>query len=227
MNRRLKNITIAASVVYLIIIGSFIKREIVDFVYGFKQGVEMGFKYATTGEMPSLSSTGTFFLSLKPEKGLRTFPTTMLNFSDGKPMKTEIGKMVVEASDIRDRLPKGVFAADICMVLFSFFVLFVLVLIPFHTFRVIRSITKDKIFDPSNIRKMRVIGYALLSLYIADFIVNFLHFKIATYVVDVEGYGLQMDWGNIILVLLGFVVLMFAELLKVSVQLKEEQDLTV
>jgi len=227
MDRRFKIITIAISIVYMANIVGYIHHEMADVIYGAKLGSKAGLEIAETGEIHSLSTVGAFFLSLKPENGLRTFPSTMLNQSDRTPMKAEIEKMVVELSDLKGRLPKGTIAADICTVLLSFFAIFVMALIPVQTFRVVRSITKNKIFDSANIGKLRSIGYALLALYTATFIVNFFHYRIATHVIHVEGYSLRMDMGNITLVMLGFVVLMFAEVLKISVHLKEEQDLTV
>jgi len=227
MDRRLKVMTLAISVIYLIIIGGYIHREMADFVYGFKSGVKMGFESVETGRKPSLSAAGTFFISLKPENGLRTFPSTFRNQMDRKMMKAEIGEMIVEVRDVAERLPKGTLAADICSVFLSFFALFMMAAIPVQAFRILRSITKDKMFDPSNIRKLRFIGYALLAFFIANFGINFFHYKIAASVVELDGYKLQMNWENTSLILLGFVVLMFAEVLKVSVQMKEEQDLTV
>ena len=229
MDRQFKIITIAISIVYVASIGGFIPHMMADFVYGVKIGMEAGQKIVETGEMPALSTGGAFFISMKPEKGLRTFPTTMLNQLDKRAMKAEIERMVVEVElgDIKSRLPKGMVVADICITFLSLLVLIFLVLIPVQTFRVVRSITKDKIFDLKNIRKIRCIGYSLLAFYVALFVVNFFHYRIATHVVQVEGYSLKMEWGNTTILLLGFVVLMFAEVLKVSVHLKEEQELTV
>ena len=227
MDRRFKIITIAISIVYVANIGWYIHHEIANVVYGAKLGTRASQSIAETGEFYALSTFGAFFLSLKPDDGFRTFPSTMLNQSDRMPMKAEFEKMVVELSDLKGRLPKGTIAADICSVLLSFLSAFVLFLIPVQTFRVVSSITKNKIFDPANIRKLRSIGYAMLALYVTTFFVNFFHYRIAAHVIHVEGYTLQMDMGNITLVMLGFVVLMFAEVLKVSVHLKEEQDLTV
>jgi len=223
MDRRLKIITIALGVVYVITIGKYFHREMGDFVYGLKLGMKIG----ETGEMPSWSSIGTFWLSLKPENGPRTFPTTMRNQLDRKLMNVEIEKMVVELTDVKDQMPGESIASFIFTVFLSFFALFVLAMVPVQTFRVLRSVSKDKIFDPTNIHKLRIIGYALLAYYAANLIYSMIHYRMAVSVVRVDGYTLQMDWGNSTLVLLGFVVLMFAEVLKVSVQLKEEQDLTV
>ena len=226
MDRRLKIITIALSVLYMLCIGAEIYRGLAEFAYGFKIGMEEGLKLHDTGEIPSLFTVG-FYLTMKPENGFRSFPTIIRNQLDSKPMKAEIGKMMVRLSDVKDKLPKGAFAADICTYLLAFFTLFIMAMIPVQTFRVVRSITMNKIFDPANIHKLRVIGYALLAYYAANLIFSIIHYMMAVSVIRVDGYSLQVDMENITLVLLGFVVLMFAEVLKVSVQLKEEQDLTV
>ena len=223
MDRRLKIITIAISIVYMAIIGEYIRGEMADFQSGYRFAREK----PEVGEARPFSSSGKFYLSLKPENGPRTFPTTMINQSDRKPMKAEIEKIVVEVTDVKDRLPRGTIAADVCMFLLAVFTLFVITLIPIQLFRVLRSISRGKIFDPTNIRKLRFIGYALLAFYIVNFFFNFFHYRIALHVVHIEGYSLKMNWGNTTLVILGFVVLMFAEVLKVSVQLKEEQALTI
>jgi len=226
MDRRLKIITIAFSMVYVLCISAEIYRGLAAFASGFKFGLEEGLNYRETGEMPSLSTAG-FYLSMKPENGFRSFPTIFRNQLDNKLMKAEIEKMAVLLSDVRDKLPKGAFAAEIFSYLLALFALFVMVMIPVQTFRVVRSVTMNKIFDPANIHKLRIIGYALLAYYAINLIFSIIHYMIAVSVIHVDGYSLQVDIGNIILVLLGFVVLMFAEVLKVSVQLKEEQALTV
>ena len=227
MDRRLKIMTIAISVIYLIIIGGNVCQVVAGFVYGMKIGMKKGLESVEIGKIPSTSDTGIFFLTLKPENGLFSYPNTFRNQLDKMPMKAKIEKMMVETSDVTGRLPKGTFAADLCISFLNFFLIFVMIIIPIQTFRILRSITKDKIFDPANIRKMRFIGYALLAFYVANFVFHFIHYRIAASVVEIDGYKLQMDWGNTSLILLGFVVLMFAEVLKVSVFMKEEQDLTV
>jgi len=227
MDRRFKILTIALSVIYMVMIGGYAQHMAAAFVDGFKKGFKAGLESAETGTVPTRSASGTFFLTLKPIDGFHTFPTTSRNQKDRQPMKVEIERMSVELSKVSELLPRGTITTDICTTFLTFFILFVMVFIPVQTFHILRSITRDKIFDLSNIRRLRFIGYALLAYYIAGFVVNILQYRIATNVVEVDGYKLQVDWGNTSLVFLGFVVLMFAEILKVSVTMKEEQDLTV
>ena len=227
MDKRLKILTIVFSIVYVAVMGGQLKHAVTDFVYGFKMGYQAGVRLVETGEKLSLAAGGTFFLSLKPETGLRTFPTEMLNQADGSTMKAEIGCMVVELTDTRNKMTVRMFAADGIMMMLGLLGLFLIVFIPIQVFRVVRSITRDKIFDHANIRKLRSIGYAALAYYLASVVVFFLQYRIAASIIHIEGYSLKMDWGNTTLLLMAVVVMMFAELLKISVYLKEEQELTV
>jgi len=106
---------------------------------------------------------------------------------------------------------------DIILALFTLFALFLAVLIPVHVFRIIRSITKSIFFEFANVKRLRKVGYSILVIYV-----------IFVAVIIREGDDmLQASLEHLLLFLLGLVVLMFAEVLKISVRLKEEQDLTV
>jgi hypothetical protein len=228
MDRRLKIMTIAISVIYVIIIGGYAHHRVVAAAaYGLKIGIKSTLEGAETGSKATLATGGTFFLSLKPENGFHTFPNTFRNQLDRKPMKAEIERMSVELSEINEQIPRGWLVANTFSKYLSFFGIILMIFIPLQTFRILRSITKYKIFDPSNIRRLRHIGFALLAFFTTGFCVNYIQYWIAANVVEVDGYKLQVDWGNTTLVLLGFVVLMFAEVLKVSVAMKEEHELTV
>ena len=227
MDRRLKIITIAMSLVYVAIFCGFLGSVMVEFVQGFRQGFNEAWNCDSKEEMSTLSDTRTFSLSLKPENGFHSFPSVIINQLDRKLMKAEIETVVVKMSDVKNKMPKSTLIAYVCSIFLYLFALFIMVLIPVQTLRVLNSVCRDKIFNPENIIKLRIIGYSSLALYVVNLIINFFDFRTALHVVEVEGYSLQMDWGNIYLVVLGLVILMFAEVLKVSVQLKEEQDLTV
>lgn len=224
MNKRLKIIAIAISVVFAMVI----YQGTIGFVQGFRIGFNEGREYGRNEKIGALV-TRMFHLSLKPEEGPYTFPTTTLPATTlfQLPVNAEIGKMKIQVTYDREQVPKRLLIAENLAMLFLFFSLYAFVLIPVQTFRIVRSITRNKIFDFANIKRLRQIGYALLVVYVLHLVMNYFDYKIASYVVQVEGYLLRMSWGDITLLLLGFVVLMFAEVLKISVPLKEEQDLTV
>ncbi|MCL2416566.1 MAG: DUF2975 domain-containing protein [Bacteroidales bacterium] len=225
MDKRLKIVTIAVSLIFAVITYQTMRDMAEGFIDGFREGYE-----GARNEARGFPVTRTFHLSLKPEGGRFTFPTTtvpstsLLQLS----MKKEIRKMCVQVTYVKEQIPPKLRVAENSFGFFIiFFVLYAIVIIPIQVFRIVRSITKNKIFDFTNIKRLRMVGYALLVIYIADLVMRYLEYKIASHVVHIEGYTLQMGSGNLTLVMLGFVVLMFAEVLKISVPLKEEQDLTV
>ena len=229
MDKRLKIISITFGVVYVIIIGGVIYNAMADFWSGFKSGFEYAQINKETKNMdPPTLTTGHFLLKLKPTTGLRSYPDVMLNQLDGMPMKVEIETMLVSLNNTKELLPKGMAIIDVTMLIMTFFALFIMLFVPIQTFRIVYSITKDKIFNADNIRKLRFIGYAMLVYFVADMVFSYLYYWIAARMVQVEGYVVRrMSWENATLILFGLVVLMFAEVLKVSVRMKEEQDLTV
>jgi len=217
MDKRLKIITIILGVIYAVIL---IKYTVV-FGQGFRVGFNEGFertRHETRGA--HVHMTRTLNLSLNSEKNLYPSPVVA-------PMKANIQSMSVRISYNREDVPQGLLRAENLTILLVFVLLFVAIFVPVLVFRIVHSITKNKFFNPINIRRLRKVGYALLMLYIAYLVINFINYKIGLYIICLDTYSLQMDWGNVILALLGLVVLMFAEVLKISVRLKEEQDLTV
>ena len=220
-DKRLKIITIVVGVVFAV---SFIDSFYREFIPGFKAGFSDGYNYGRN-QGRGRPVTRTFFLSLKYEGGHYSFPTTALR---QLPVNSEIERIKVRATYTREQIPIGIRVAENLFKFFALFLfLFAVIRIPIHTFRTVRSITKNKVFDPVNVERLRKIGYAILLLYIIFFLINYFDYKVASYVVQIEGYSLQMGRGNVTFALFGLVILMFAEVLKVSVRLKEEQDLTV
>lgn len=137
----------------------------------------------------------------------------------------EMGKSMAEG----DYLPmlKYMFASTGTL-LVSVLSLLLIVYIPIQTYKVIRSVIRNNIFDPKNIKRIRLIGYAILLLFL---------FAITLY--PLTGYmysllGAEFPAGSFgslrddyDLLLFGFLVLLFAELMKITQSYKEENDLMI
>lgn len=231
MDKRLKIITIITGLVFAI---SVIAGFYHDFIPGFRVGFNEGWE--TEDNRIEARSSGlspivvrTFHLSLEPEGGSGTFPTRTLATTKHNqlPLKAEISGMRVRVTYIEEDVPRRAVVISNLAFWLILPILYIFVLIPVQVFRIVRSITKSKVFEFKNIKRLRHIGYALLSFYVVDLVFIFSSFRLVSHIVQVEGYSLQMGLGNITIIFLGFVILMFAEVLKISTQLKEEQDLTV
>ena len=225
MDKRLKIITIIIGVIFATNVITGFYHE---FMPGFRAGFNEGFEYGRNQGMGA-PVTRTFYLSLKAEEGRYTFPTTLPSTTRSLlAVSAEVERARVQVTYFREEVPIGVHVADGFAMVLAFFALFAIIFIPVQVFRIVRSITRSKVFEVVNVKRLRYIGYAILLIYGMGLVIYFLDYKIASHVVQIEGYLLQWTWWReMSLLLLGLVVLAFAEVLKISVRLKEEQDLTV
>ena len=74
---------------------------------------------------------------------------------------------------------------------------------------------------------MRCIGVLLLLYYLVSFLQNWVVYSMNIQVFEFRDYVIQFEQADLIWVLLGVVVLLFAEVLSRGSQLKEEQELTI
>lgn len=122
----------------------------------------------------------------------------------------------------------GVFLPAIGMLVVALTIVGLFVYIPVKTYRIIRSVIKDNLFDLKNIQRIRMVGYALLLIFVLslifyplanNFYVNILK---STSIVEMESIRDEYH-----LLLMGLLVLLFAEIMKISHKIKEENELTV
>lgn len=122
----------------------------------------------------------------------------------------------------------GIILPLIGMILTSLSILFFLIYIPVETYKTIRSIIKNDIFDQKNIKRMRRIGYSLLIIFILLLILYPLFYYMYQ---NILGIDLKSDMGSIrddyTFLLMGLLVLLFAEVMKISHTIKEENDLMI
>ena len=93
-------------------------------------------------------------------------------------------------------------------------------------FKILGKIDLD-VFDKRNIKNMRCIGVLLLLYYLVSFLQNWVVYSMNIQVFEFRDYVIQFEQVDLIWVLLGVVVLLFAEVLSRGSQLKEEQELTI
>lgn len=150
-----------------------------------------------------------------------------LQIDDPYQMGIDKGKRIHDALEGRSPF-WTLFVPGLITILLSISLLGLFTYIPILTYKVIRSIVKDNIFDMINIKRIRKIGYALLIAFLAalpiypltQYLYSFL-FGIS----DISALGSIRD--DYSLCLFGLLVLLFAEILKLSLHIKEENDLTV
>jgi hypothetical protein len=219
MNTRLKIICILFGIIYLIIIGESIVTDLYpSFTAGFKAGYNGSQQTETSKEIDFYA---------KPINGIYSFPTSIINTKTGEMISAEWNSIHVSLTNPA-KLPLWFGITYIFLMISAFFICALVIYIPIQVYKVIRSIVQNEIFDPKNIRRIRRIGYALLIYfsYTAFYIIR--STLEAQALVGLENYKIIFNFKEeYIFLLFGLIVLLFAEILKISHTLKEENDLTV
>lgn len=218
MNSKIKIYCIILSVIYSIVV-IYTLSDIVDsFKAGFKEGRE-------TTTTPWYMRT--LHLKVLPVEGIYSYPEKIKNTFTAQEVKAEPNyyKIKLDNSNIEIPLYLKIFKGFI--VALSVFALGAAVYLPFIFFSVVKSATKGKILEHNVIRKIQQIGYILIFYYLMDSLAYFSDFLISKHVIMFERYRAVIDLSDFGLLLLGLVTLLMTEILKVSRQLKEEQDLTI
>ncbi len=229
MNTKLKIICVLFAVTYLYVIGNAIISDIIPSAKtGFMEGLEEGRRLAKNEDYQVKTSESLYFFA-QPENGYYSYPLHIHNLKSGKLMNAEVRQFYVKlpSSDYK-ALPLWIRIFRTLIIPLSFVILFIVIYIPIQSFKVIRSIVKNEIFDEKNIKRIRRVGYSLLICFGLVFLFAYTLTATSQALIGMENYKIVLNLGDDLMVLLfGFVVLLFAEILKIALKMKEENDLTV
>jgi H+/Cl- antiporter ClcA len=93
--------------------------------------------------------------------------------------------------------------------------------------RLILSIRKKDLFNPSNVFRVRLISATIIVASIIRTLAQYINYDIATHSIQLYGYqveNVQIPWSMFLSALL---LAIFAEIYAQAIKLKEEQDLTI
>ena len=209
---RLTTLSILATLAYCIMILSSFTQEWDDFKLGYEEGKALEIQ--------------TYFLDLKAKESFSSFPDSITNLKTGENIKIRHDKAQVRAA-ISPESGKSINKFQVIEILLSFLVFFIALYIPVLFFKLMKTLRNELIFDKKNIRYMRRIGILLLVYYFVTLIFNHLIYIKNVTMFDFSGYIIQREPNDFIWLLLGIVVLLFAEILSKGSEIQEEQDLTI
>ncbi len=219
MNNKIKTYCIILSILYSVVVICSLSDTIESFKAGYKIGRE------------SSPNTPWYMLTLHlrvlPIEGLHTYPERITNSVTGQEVRAEANNFKIRIENSNIDIPVYIKVFRGFIIVLSVVFLAGIVYLPFLFFSVIKSATKGKILEPKVIHKIQRIGYILIIYYLIDSLAYFSDYLVAQYVMTFEKYRAVIDLSDFGLLFLGLVTLLMTEILKVSRQLKEEQDLTI
>ena len=225
-NGTLSILSVLAIGIYIALILSSLISGVDDFKLGFEEGMRQG-KNNTENIEQREHAKMVYFLDLKAKSGFSAFPDSIENLNGNEKVAIRFDKAQISTEDISVNGNSKISVYKFLQFPIGFLILAIVVLIPFFFIKLNVSLRKEVVFDKKNIKNMRVIGVLLMLYYFVSLAGNWVIFKINTSMFEFSDYTIQFQQAELIWILLGVVVLLFAEVLSRGTKLKEEQDLTI
>lgn len=217
--KRLKTLCIILLVVFF---GSLYQGAILPFVDGLKYGMTTA-KY----QIDRQKKADDFVLMDVVPKDNNYMEESETNLMTGEKVLTRPTNMTV----LVHQLPEKPQWWSIVQILYFTCTLVALVLgiwIPFLVVRVIRSLQHSEVFDRQNLKRINRIGIILLVVGVLGSLLQALNIISAQALVDLANYKFTfnkvIDFNALIM---GIVILIMNEILRIGTEMKEEQDLTI
>ncbi len=219
-------LTVLAIVIYAVMILSSFISEIDDFLLGYEMGSGYGRNLADSTKQESAMKT-VYFLDLKAKESISTFPDSIRNLKGTETLAIRFDKAQIMADAFSKEDESGLKMLKLLEIPLSLIMLLIIVMIPVFFIKLNISLKKEVVFDKSNIKSLRWIGVLLILYYVVVLIMSWIIYKTNLMMFEFADYKIQFKHADLIWVLLGVVVLLFAEVLSRGSKMKDEQDLTI
>lgn len=153
---------------------------------------------------------------------------------DSVPAQVSFGKMDIAIPDnflaeYHDmKAVRSFVASETAMTIVSLVALIAIVYIAIEIIRVLYSVLRTRLFEKRNLRRISVIGWLLLALELSFAIVRWWQLHALCGFVHFENHHINfMEIFNAYGIIMAIIILLMNELLRLAVNMKEEQDLTI
>jgi len=218
----MKRIKTLCVVLLIVFFGSVYQGAILPFIEGVRYGMTIA-KY----QLDHKEKTDDFILLDVVSKNYNYLEDSEINLRTGEKVLIRPNNMTVLVQSLLDKpiwwkALQGVY---------SLLVLMTLVLgiwIPFLVVKIVKSLQNSEVFDRKNLKRIQRIGIILLVVGILGTLLQAINIYSAQSMVDLSHYRFSyakvIDFSPIIM---GVVILIMNEILRIGIEIKEEQDLTI
>ena len=190
---------------------------IFSFSDGFIQGFSEGWHSAETSEKKNVSIE-LFFVSLHPTTDLKEIQATTNNGSEAFVTISEASVALHNSP-----MPISKIVTDAVVVLLALvIIIWMIVLI----WRITNSFSRGSLLTVENILRFRSIGILLIAKELLYIAMQYIDLHYLKSVMQVKGYEMVADISYT-QIIVGLIMLVFAEILVVANRMREEQELTI
>ncbi len=218
----MKRIKTLCVILLIIFFGSLYQGAVLPFIEGVKYGFAIA-KY----EIDTQNDTDDFLMMDVVSKDADYMETTEVNKKTGENVLIR----PTNVSVLVHSLPEKPVWWVVIQVIYGVLIVATLVLgiwIPFLVVKILRSLQHSEVFDRMNMNRINRIGLILLSVGIIGSVIQVINVFSAQYMVDLTHYNFSytkvIDFNALIM---GVVILIMNEVLRIAIEIKEEQDLTI
>ncbi len=166
------------------------------------------------------------YLNLQAKSGHRySSVITGSQSNEELPFDISTGRVLVKVDGAK--LPTWIVIFETLVLITMLYFLVAIIAIPVLFYFLIASTTKGNILTKKNVRHCRKLGWIVLSLYAFPTLFYLLNYFKSKHIVSFSDYTVQMEYADSSILFLGLLILLVAEILHVSLTMKEEQDLTI
>ena len=217
--KRLKTLCVVLLIVFF---GSLYQGAVMPFIEGLKYGLAIA-RYESDTQI----KTEEFLLMDVMPKVNDYMEASEMNLKTGEQVLIRPNTISIIANTLPDK-PVWWMIIQSLNALLTLGLLVLGVWIPFLVVKIINSLQNSEVFDRINLIRINRIGVILLAMGIAGTVIQFISIYVAQFMVDLThyefSYARAIDFNALIM---GVVVLIMNEVLRIAIEIKEEQDLTI
>ena len=168
-----------------------------------------------------------FSLHLRAKDLQHYYSDSLMNLKNQQfmPAKYQHVEVLYQFSDYRAYRSQIKYRLIIFGVTFLF--LIALIAVPVYFYKIMGAFYKNNIFTHDNVRRMKMLGLLLLVIYLLDFLLDVTDYYYKNSLIETANYSISVHISGVEWLFMGLITLLIAMILKRSVEIKEEQDLTI
>lgn len=195
-------------------------------VLPFIEGIKYGLSIAAYEKETNINTREFLMMDVEPRNGASSIPND-INLINGTPVIVQPTNISIISNDINEK-PVWLMMVDALDKALLVIVLVLGIWIPFLVIRILRSLQGAWVFERINLKRIQRIGMFLIAIGVLSSIIQLVNILSAEYLVDLAQYRFVyskvVDFNTLIM---GIVILIMNEVLRIAIDLKEEQNLTI
>jgi len=195
-------------------------------VLPFWEGVKTGYTTAKYQFEHKEQSDNYFLIDVTP-KDYAYFDESEINLNTKEGVLIRPNNVTIMTKSLPDKTSTWLILKSFVSI-FTLIVLALGVLVPFLVVKILRSLQKSEVFDRRNLKRINRIGLILLAIGFFGTLLQIVNVLSAQLIINLSNYN--FSYANVVdfyPIIMGVVILIMNEILRISIEIKEEQDMTI